>query len=320
MYLTARSPLASRFLAWVHERFPLPNALLFFALYASALLLGRGAAGDGAAGSAMRVGAIDVVGFLAIWSFFLLLRVLDEHKDFETDSVNHPQRVLQSGLITLGHLKVVGVLAAALGLAVSLAHDGGVGRVTLAWAAMTAWTLLMAKEFFVGEWLAKRLVLYAFSHMLVMPLLLLWMVQMGAGRFAPPADTAALAAMAFFAGASFEVARKTRAPADERDGVDSYTKSLGLRGAPAALAVVQALCGASFALVLRGLFSGAVPAVAWAVGGVGLALGFAAIGAFVRRPTAKAAKAVEAAVGISMLVLYGTLIVCEGSRTGLAWR
>jgi 4-hydroxybenzoate polyprenyltransferase len=299
----------------VHERFPLANALLFFVLYASALLLGR-ARGAGP----VRVGALDVVGFLAVWSFFLLLRVLDEHKDFELDRQNHPQRVLQSGLITLGHLKVVGALCAALGLVVSLAYDGGVGRVTLAWAATMAWTLLMAKEFFVGEWLGRRLVLYALSHMLVMPLLLLWMAQMGAGASAATGATAPLAAMAFFAGASFELARKIRAPADERDGVDSYTKSLGLHGAPAALAVVLALCVGAFALVVRAVREDAVPLAAWIAAGLALAGALSAVGGFVRRPSAKAAKGIEAGVGLAMLVVYGTLIACEASRAGLAWR
>jgi 4-hydroxybenzoate polyprenyltransferase len=318
MYLTARSPFASRFLAWVHERFPVANALLFFVLYASALLLGRAAAG-GPPG-AVPVGALDVAGFLAVWGFFLLLRVFDEHKDYALDLVNHPQRVLQSGLVTLAHLEITGALAAAFGLAVSLAYDGGVGHVTEAWAVMMGWSLLMAKEFFVGEWLSKRLVLYAVSHMLVMPLALAWMAQMGAGGEPLPRDVAPLAAMAFLAGAAFEIARKIKAPGDERAGVDSYTKALGLRAALATLAAVVVLCCAAAIAVLRALYAGAVPWGAWTATAVAAGLPLFAVGGFVASPSSRRAKAIEAAVGVAMLVVYGTLIACVAAHRGLAWR
>src|SRR2546421_12460953 len=91
-----------RFLSWVHERFPLANGLLYLPLYLAALLLGR------------RGGALepfDAFGFAAAWSFFLMLRVFDEHKDFDSDRALYPQRVLQRGLVTLRHLKIVGVAA-----------------------------------------------------------------------------------------------------------------------------------------------------------------------------------------------------------------
>ena len=39
--LTAESPLSSRLIAWMHERFPLENAVLFVVLYAAAVAFGR---------------------------------------------------------------------------------------------------------------------------------------------------------------------------------------------------------------------------------------------------------------------------------------
>lgn len=317
MKVTAHSAFASRFFAWVQERFPLANAILFLVLYAAALLFGRASA----AGGSIDLTPLDVFGFLAVWGFFLVLRVFDEHKDFALDARNHPHRVLQSGLVTLAHLKVAGVLAAALGLAVSLAYDHGIGRVTLAWAAMMGWSALMAKEFFVGEWLGKRIVLYAFTHMLVMPLALLWMAQMGAGGAPLPRATISLAAMAFFSGFAFEIARKTKAPADEQDGVDSYTKALGLRGAPAALAFTLLASTASLvwtAAAFQG--DGRPPIGACVAAGAGLALPLAAVAAFVLRPSKKASKKIEASVGIAMLVAYGTLVVSLAMLGGVRWR
>lgn len=44
--LTLEAPLPSRILAWMHERFPFANALLFFILYLTTAAVAR--AGEGA--------------------------------------------------------------------------------------------------------------------------------------------------------------------------------------------------------------------------------------------------------------------------------
>ena len=84
----------------------------------------------------------------------------------------------------------------------------------------------MLREFFVPRWLERHLVVYAGSHMLVTPLAMLWMAQLGAGD--APLDRAvwAYAAMSFLFGFCFEIARKMKAPAEERDGVDHLHEPL----------------------------------------------------------------------------------------------
>lgn len=321
MRLTLESPFASRFLAWIHERFPLVNAVLFLVLYASALFYGRALAGGGAADATGRlaVNLPDVAGFFAVWAFFLMLRVFDEHKDYALDLENHPKRVLQSGLVTLSHLKVVGAVAIAIQLGASMWLDHGVGRVTIAWAIVMAYSALMAKEFFIGEWLGKRLVPYALSHMMVMPLALLWMAQMGARSAALPSDAAYLALLAFFSGLAFEIARKTKAPEDERAGVDTYTKALGLRGAPVAIVIVLLVGTGVLAVVLRGLYQGSVPVYAWIAIGVSAVLPVIAVARFLGSPSPKGAKGIEGMVSLSMLTGYVVLIACIVSQRGVAW-
>ena len=98
--------------AWMRERFPARNAVFFAVFHATALLVAR--ASDG--GTPMAVTWRDLACFPAVWCFFLMLRVFDEHKDFAADAVAHPDRVLQRGAITLGHLRIVGVLAIAVQL------------------------------------------------------------------------------------------------------------------------------------------------------------------------------------------------------------
>src|SRR5215471_10239683 len=194
MSVSRQSPFIQRFFAWINERFPLGNAVLFLVIYAAGLLWGRLLTHDGR----LLLSLADVPGFFGFWAFFLMLRVFDEHKDYELDLRNHPQRVLQSGLITLGHLKVVGAIAIAVQLAVSLLADRGFGPTTRVWLVVMAWSALMAREFFVGEWLGKRLVLYALSHMVVLPLALVWIAQMGAGGAELPKIVVLLPLLSFF--------------------------------------------------------------------------------------------------------------------------
>lgn len=337
--LTLAAPLSSRLQAWMHERFAPANALLFFILYLTTAAVARaGVAGE------VAVSLRDLIGCLVTWSFFLLLRVFDEHKDYALDCRNHPQRVLQSGLITLGHLKALGAaamalqLAWAIGLDVSLASapSGAVtatgpgaeaaaaagtfgAPVLAAWAVMFAWTCLMGREFFIADWLTRHLTWYAVSHMLVMPLIVWWLAQMALPGAALTPALAWLMALAFVSGFCFEITRKTRGPEEERDTVDSYSRIFGTRGSAA---VVMALVTAMVAcqVVLIQALSGRV--LPWAVALLGLAWvgGMAQLRAFLKAPSARAREKNEAVVALTMLAGYAVVLAVVITDRGLAAR
>ncbi len=317
--LTASSALPRRLLAWAAERFPHANGVLFLVLYATAVAVGQALTGA----TRLRVGPRTLACFAGAWCFFLMLRVFDEHKDYELDAQNHPERVLQRGLITLTHLKVLGSLAIATQLGVSLLSDGGEpGPVTTLWLVVMAWSTLMAKEFFVGARLERRLVLYALSHMLVMPLALVWMARIGVAwlplPFPLPLTIGLLAALSFASGASFEVTRKLKAPEDERDTVGTYTRSLGLSVAPL-VAIAFLLAAAALQVALVQELTGAV---AWTwVGliGLGLAPAVAALWRFRSAPSAAAAKRNESLVGVAMLAGYAVLLAASVAGRGVEW-
>lgn len=317
MTLTAESPLPRRLAAWAAERFPLANALLFLLLYAAALFLGQLLTVGPEA--PLHLDARDVAGFIAVWSFFLLLRIFDEHKDFDKDSANHPDRVLQRGLITLGHLRMVGVASVALMAAVSVWYDGGLGRVTATWLAVMVWSGLMAREFFVGAWLEQRLVLYATSHMLVMPLAAWWMAQMGAAGRPLPATVSYFAALAFASGAAFEVTRKLYAPADERPEIDSYSKILGLRWGTLTVIAFLAAGLAVEGGLLRELHGGELRWGWFAALAAGFAVPFVSLNAFAAAPSSSGQKRNEGMVAVSMLIGYGVLIAAMIAERGVTW-
>jgi len=307
--LTLDTPLPRRLRAWAAERFPLANAVLVAVVYLAALLTGRALT----TGGELWLSALDGVGFLGAWGYFLMLRVFDEHKDYLLDCSNHPDRVLQRGLVTLGHLKLAGAVAVALQL-VSVAAASS-APVAVRWAIALAWSLLMLKEFFVGDWLEQHFLIYAASHLLALPLALLWFAQIGAGERALPASAAWLAGAGFALGAAFEVARKVRAPQDERLGVMTYTKRLGV--GPSALAIAASLTALTAAIAgLLGAL-GVLSVVAACGLVVALAAALWAAAAFARRPTSGAAARVEAMSGAAVLLELVIVVAALTAGRGL---
>jgi hypothetical protein len=300
--------------AWARERFPLANGVFFVLLYVLALVVGRSAV-SGPIVLSWR----DVPGIAALWSFFLWLRVLDEHKDFENDRVAHPHRVLQRGLVTLGNLRVVGGAAVVLQLVVSLWIDGGVGPVTLWWLAAFVWTVLMAREFFARAWLRRHLMWYAVSHMVVMPLVVAWVATMGAVVATRSPATWTLAALVFASGLAFEMGRKMRAPETEHPLADSYTQALGVPAATFVLSVVIVIVSA-MTMVTAVVVSDHMPLWVVAAGVAGVALALGALRQFRHRPAPGAAKRVEAGVGLSILAMHGALLASVVSARSVSWQ
>ena len=316
VHLTSRDPWLQRLKAWADERFPLGQVALFVVLYATICLYSGALEATGEIVLSPRL----LVGFLAFWSFFLLLRVLDEHKDFAEDRHNYPERVLQRGLIDLDDLKIVGVGCIALQASISVMLDGGLGPVTLWWLGVMLWTSLMTVEFFIGDWLRAHLLPYAISHMFVMPLALLWVFAMArSGPVDPFArSTLWIVSLGFFFGFLFEVARKTKAPEEEEETIDSYSKILGTRGSAALLALLLALS----ALSMAGLLYEATGRFAfwWGVGLLVLTgLGGVEALRFGRRASPERAKALQTMVilaGLSIFLAGNALLIVE---RGLAW-
>jgi 4-hydroxybenzoate polyprenyltransferase len=164
----------------------------------------------------------------------------------------------------------------------------------------------MTREFFVRDWLRAHPTAYLLTHMAIMPLIdgyttgLDWL---GAGLRLPH-GLGAFLAVTFANGMLVEIGRKLRAPADEREGVDTYTAAWGLRVAPAVWLVLLVAAAALALLALRHVGSG-VPEIAV----IGVALAWAAFQGlgFMRRPNARSSAAVERASQIWMFATYVAL-------------
>lgn len=297
-------PYFTRLRAYLRERFPLfGHVLLIVSYYSSNQFLAKALTNPGAP---MQYTPRSLLGALTLLFFFFHLRVFDEHKDFEEDSRFHPHRVLQRGVITLADLRRLAAIAI-------------VGEFLFAFAAgteaFTAWILalvfsvLMLKEFFAVEWLRRHFLVYATSHMLLMPLLSLMIFSFATRRIpweAPPLFWL-YAFVGFFVTFNVEVSRKIRAPEDEIEGLDSYSKIFGTYGA------------AWIVLVLRLIDTTLVSVVGYSMGVspwfyVAIAtLLLVTLGTFVRFRThtrTKTAKALERNAGI-YLIAFDLILAIE---------
>lgn len=302
----SRPPLAARLWRYQAERFPLagyaPLITAFTFASASYSRAARRHAGlPGADGFV--AWPLFAVGVATALTCFFLLRVLDEHKDAATDRRWRPELPVPRGLVTLAELRG---LAFALGAAM-LAANALVAPVLLAPLALfAAWATLMTKEFFVREWLRAHLGAYLVTHMLIMPMIdayttgLDWLV---AGRHAPAGLPWFLAAT-FANGVLVEIGRKLRAPADEREGVDTYTRAWGVRVAP--LAWLAVLLAAAAIVTVAARDTGCAAWTAAVVFPAAALLGIPAV-AFVATGDGAAAKRVELTSGVWGLVSYLTL-------------
>jgi 4-hydroxybenzoate polyprenyltransferase len=301
MVAESARPLFVRLWVYQAERFPLVKHGLLIAAFAtsgvcvSALL--RGSTPDPRA---------ILVALVVLFGFFVQLRVADEHKDLEDDTRFRPERPVPRGLVTLGELRAVALIAAAVQIAATWAlHPPLLAALALVWG----WMALMSAEFFAPAWLKARPLLYLVSHMAIMPLIDLYATACDWAPAEAHRETfgfglAAFLALSFANGAVIEIARKSWAPEDEREGVDTYSKLWGRPHAGAAIGL--ALAGGLIAALLVAWATEAsfVALIAILVAAGGL---FAALLRYLRTPSSAIAKKLELFAGLWVLVSYVAL-------------
>jgi 4-hydroxybenzoate polyprenyltransferase len=261
--LTARAGLARRLGAYLAERFPPARyGLLIASYYSSNQFLAQALAWPG---EPVRYDAGSLLGAATLLCVFFHLRVIDDLKDYVDDCRHYPDRVLQQGIIALGTLR--GLAGVAVCVEVLLGALRG-------WPALVAvlmvlgFSLLMRREFFLREWLRRHFLAYVTSHMLVIPLLALLVFSFTLRRYPweAPGWFWVYAVVGFFVALNWEISRKIRAPEQEIEGVDSYTKRFGTHGAAYVVVAVRVADTALVALVghhlgLGGWFYGVLVAL-----------------------------------------------------------
>jgi 4-hydroxybenzoate polyprenyltransferase len=270
--LSVESPFALRLIAYFNERFPAWQILGQVPLFLAAFFVGQASTGR-----SLRIGGDTAVGFAAFVAFTLLARALDDNKDVEHDNAHYPRRVLQRGLITLRHLRILGLLCFLLSLAGSIVIDRGIGLVTMWWFISVVtngvYQFSMIRSRAMRVWLEERRVLFALTHLPFWGLGAVWIAQQGAGAQRLPWSVGWLVAVWIVGPLMLEIVRKTRTPEDQRPTVVDYAKprqswahSLGLHGSVVVVAALGAITALLELQVLRAAGYGSLTAYAAIVG------------------------------------------------------
>lgn len=213
----------SRMNLWLKERFPVMNFISGFFLYFLAKAIVT------IDQHLLSVNYTDFFAMLIPACHLFLLRVLDEHKDFKSDAIYYPQRVIQRGIFKLSEVKNLGWLAFFIQVTSYLIARNGIVS-DLAFVSLWFWTGLMFKEFFCADYLKKNLFLYGFLHLLVTPLLLFSLLVLKLDSFDFNQQLILPLLISVMTGWLYELSRKIKG-IDEEAGDQTYSTLWGINRA-----------------------------------------------------------------------------------------
>ena len=240
---------------------------------------------------------IFLVMFIVAFLQFLMVRIIDEFKDYDEDKKYRPYRPVPRGLIKLQELRVLFIICVILQLALTLIINPiSLIFLIILWAVF----ILMSKGFFIKKVLDKHFLLEVALDEIMLPVMILYLAS-----FIEIDITILwrLLLLSYIVSWIIEIARKVRCKKDEEKGVKTYTAVFGIPKA------VILLSGLELLLTILRLFLPGTPFINWAqIILLVLYLVIMAINVlFVQKKTRKFAKAVEY-LADSLVML--TLISC----------
>lgn len=158
--------------------------------------------------------------------FLFKLRLFDEIKDFEYDTLAYPHRPLVRGAIL--HPDIYqGIILCTFLEFLTFGLFGWLGLISITIA--NAYALAMFKEFFVRQWIRPKLILYAITHTFVVSLLSLAIFSVFSSRpiWSLGQEAYIFAAINWLLFNVYEFGRKSFIEKEENQKADSYSKNYG---------------------------------------------------------------------------------------------
>lgn len=161
--------------------------------------------------------------------FALLLRVMDEFKDYEIDKTLFPDRPLITGLVTRRDLTFLGLGVSILLFILNVWQEG---TVVCMYLICFFYTLLMFKFFFWRK-VREKLIFALITHNPVVFLFQCYVMSYHSTNIEATvqlADLVPVAVLLWLPWLGWEIARKIRAPESE-DDYETYSRIFGYKGA-----------------------------------------------------------------------------------------
>ena len=238
--------------------------------------------------------------FVVAFLQFLMVRIIDEFKDYEEDKKYRPYRPVPRGLIKLKELRTLFVICIIIQFALTLiVNPFSLIFLLVLWIMF----ILMTKSFFMKKLVDKHILLEVALDEILLPTLMLYL-----SSFIKLDITILwrLLLLSYVVSWIIEIARKVRCKKDEEKGVKTYTAVFGIPKATILLSVLELI------LTILRLFLPGEPLMNVAqIGLIILFIGTIIVNVlFTQKKTRKLAKAVEyLADGLVMLTLLSTLFV-----------
>ena len=171
-----------------------------------------------------------LIGAMTSFGYFFLLRIFDEFKDADDDAKYRPYRAVPRGLVSFKELK--GLATIIIGLQCIL-NAVFIPKMLWIWGLVIIYMFVMAKEFFVRDWLRKHPISYLVSHMMIMPVIDFYTTGLDWNNNSTniPNGLIIFLIVTFLNGVVIEIGRKIRAKNAEEIGVETYSYLWGEKGA-----------------------------------------------------------------------------------------
>ena len=252
--------------------------------------------------------------FIVTFLQFLMVRIVDEFKDYEEDCKYRPYRPVPRGLIKLKELKILFIICIILQLILTITcSQNGILYLIILWVFFA----LMSKGFFIKKILDKHLLLEVTLDELILPIMILYLANFIPQIYLNYNSSADLTiansiifvdpnvwkilVMAYIISWIVEVARKIRCKEDEEEGVKTYTAILGIGKAMGLIFVLETLL-----MVVQGIILGQKNYI-WILALYILANIPNIL--FAKKKTKKMAKLAELSANIYIAIVYSSLVI-----------
>lgn len=234
-----QSGYIGRIWIYLNEMYPVPKRIVSAVLmYFSFTVLLRQNYGV----RAPYLSIYSIIGIVGVFSFLLILRLMDELKDRQVDLELFNHRPLPSGRVRESDIRFSLAAAIVLFVAINALSEKAF------WIALVVlgYAFLMYKFFYMPDILRKRLVLNLVTHNPIVALLFLYLVVLFAQehhlsiRAMNWNANVSLIVMYWSMSFAWEIARKIRSDIEENAYV-TYSQLFGKRGAVAIAAAAQTL-------------------------------------------------------------------------------
>lgn len=236
--------------------------------------------------------------FIVAFLQFLMVRIVDEFKDYEEDCKYRPYRPVPRGLVTLKELKVLFIICVILQIAITVIFNReGLILLGLVWIFFA----IMSKGFFIKKFLDTHILAEVALDEILMPILVLYLSSF---IYIDYSNIWILLLISYVISWIVEIARKVRCKEDEEEGVRTYTAVFGIGKAVLILAILETILmllqikvlGTNYLALIIGLYI--------LINIINLL--------FVKKKTKKLAKSTELSANIYIMIVYlsmGLLII-----------